>query len=149
MGKAIGIDLGTTNTAVAVLVDGRPRVLEDEKGYKVLPSCVSLKPSKNGEAGFVVGQAAKNLIVTRPDRTVYAVKRLMGRRFDSPEVQAIKRPSASHCCQSASSPTDKSAPAKAASCRKRRPSPTWPYSPVIFTRGNLKCPGTPVPIASA
>ena len=77
--------------AVAVLVDGRPRVLEDEKGYKVLPSCVSLKPSKNGEAGFVVGQAAKNLIVTRPDRTVYAVKRLMGRRFDSPEVQAIKR----------------------------------------------------------
>ena len=91
MGKAIGIDLGTTNTAVAVLVDGRPRVLEDEKGYKVLPSCVSVKASKSGELQFIVGQAAKNLIVTKPDRTVYAVKRLMGRRFDSPEVQQIKR----------------------------------------------------------
>ena len=60
MGKAIGIDLGTTNTAVAVLVDGRPRVLEDERGYKVLPSCVSLKV----DGQFVVGEAARNLAIT-------------------------------------------------------------------------------------
>jgi molecular chaperone DnaK len=83
MGKSIGIDLGTTNTAVAVILDGRPKVLEDEKGYKVLPSCVSWK----GEGRYVIGQAAKNLILSAPDRTVYAVKRLIGRRYDSVEVQ--------------------------------------------------------------
>jgi molecular chaperone DnaK len=86
MGKAIGIDLGTTNTAVAVLVDGRPRVLEDERGYKVLPSCVSMKD----DGQFVVGQAARNLAITRPDRTVYAVKRLAGRRHDSAEAVQIR-----------------------------------------------------------
>jgi molecular chaperone DnaK len=83
MGKSIGIDLGTTNTAVAVIIDGRPKVLEDEKGYKVLPSCVSWK----GEGRYVIGQAAKNLILSAPERTVYAVKRLIGRRYDSVEVQ--------------------------------------------------------------
>ncbi|MFH1467242.1 MAG: Hsp70 family protein [Pseudomonadota bacterium] len=86
MGKSIGIDLGTTNTAIAVIIDGRPRVLEDEKGYKVLPSCVSWK----GEGRYVIGQAAKNLILSAPGRTVHAVKRLMGRRFDSPEVQRTR-----------------------------------------------------------
>ncbi|MDP2311846.1 MAG: Hsp70 family protein [Pseudomonadota bacterium] len=81
----IGIDLGTTNTAVAVLENGRPRVIEDDRGYKVLPSVISAK----GEGRFVVGQAAHNLMLTRPDRTIYAAKRLIGRRFDSPEVQRI------------------------------------------------------------
>ncbi len=87
MGKAIGIDLGTTNTAVSVLVDGRPRVLEDDKGYKVLPSCVAFK----GDGKRVVGQAAKNLIITQPENTAYAIKRLMGRRYDSPEVAEVKK----------------------------------------------------------
>jgi molecular chaperone DnaK len=87
MGKAIGIDLGTTNTAVAVLIDGRPRVLEDEKGYKVLPSCVALK----GDGSAVVGQAARNLIITQPENTAYAIKRLMGRRFDSVEVGEVQK----------------------------------------------------------
>ena len=87
MGKAIGIDLGTTNTAVAVLVDGRPRVLEDEKGYKVLPSCVAFK----GDGKRVVGQTARNLIITQPENTAYAIKRLMGRRYDSPEVAEVKK----------------------------------------------------------
>jgi molecular chaperone DnaK len=87
LGKTIGIDLGTTNTVVAVLIDGRPRVLEDDKGYKVLPSVVSWK----GEGRYAVGQPAKNLILTAPDRTVYAIKRLMGRRYDSPEVTEVKR----------------------------------------------------------
>jgi len=86
MGKTIGIDLGTTNTCVAVLKDGRPTVLKDEKGYKVLPSVVSMK----GEGRYVVGQQAKNLILTNPTRTVYAIKRLMGRRFDSPEAARVR-----------------------------------------------------------
>ncbi len=88
MPRIIGIDLGTTNTAVAVMEAGRPRVIEDERGYKVLPSVISAK----GEGKFVVGQAAHNLILTRPERTVYATKRLIGRRYDSAEVQeAIRR----------------------------------------------------------
>jgi len=87
MGKVIGIDLGTTNTAVAVMEGGRPRVLEDEKGYNVFPSCVSLS-DKNEP---IVGHPAKTLIMTRPDRTVYAIKRLMGCRFDSARVQQVKR----------------------------------------------------------
>ena len=74
MGRVIGIDLGTTNTAIAVLEDGRPRVLEDDKGYAVIPSCIATK----GEGNYVVGYAAKNLILTHPDRTVYGVKRLLG-----------------------------------------------------------------------
>ncbi len=86
MGKSIGIDLGTTNTAVAVILDGRPKVLEDEKGYKVLPSCVSWKD----EGRYVIGQSAKNLVLSAPDRTVYAIKRLIGRRFDSVEVQRTR-----------------------------------------------------------
>jgi molecular chaperone DnaK len=86
MGKTIGIDLGTTNTCVAVLKDGRPNVLKDEKGYKVLPSVVSMK----GEGRYVVGQQAKNLILTAPGKTVYAAKRLMGRRADSPEAARVR-----------------------------------------------------------
>ena len=53
MGVSIGIDLGTTNTAVAALVGGRPKVIEDDKGYRVLPSCVSARPGGD----FIVGQA--------------------------------------------------------------------------------------------
>jgi molecular chaperone DnaK len=87
MAKVIGIDLGTTNTAVAVLEKGRPRVIEDDKGYKVLPSCVSAKP----DGDFIVGQAARNKILTDPDRTVYAIKRLIGRRYDSQQAQEAKR----------------------------------------------------------
>ena len=86
MGRIVGIDLGTTNTAVAILQDGRPRVIEDDRGYKVLPTVVSAR----GEGRFIVGQAAHNLILTHPDRTVYATKRLIGRRFDSPEVQRCR-----------------------------------------------------------
>ncbi|MFT5680056.1 MAG: molecular chaperone DnaK [Myxococcota bacterium] len=87
MGRAIGIDLGTTNTAVAVMLDGRPRVLEDDKGYNVFPSCISL----TDEGGYVIGATAKSLIMTRPDRTVSAIKRLMGRRFDSPQALQAQR----------------------------------------------------------
>ncbi|MCP4809803.1 MAG: Hsp70 family protein [Proteobacteria bacterium] len=87
MGRTIGIDLGTTNTAVAVFIKGRPKVLEDEKGYKVLPSVVCQKE----DGSFVVGQAAKNRILTDPDNTVYAVKRLIGRQFSSRQAQDTAR----------------------------------------------------------
>jgi len=87
MGIGIGIDLGTTNTAVAVLENGRPKVLEDEKGYKVLPSCVSIK----GDGNFVVGQAARALLLTEPSKTVSAVKRLLGRRYDSTEAELVRQ----------------------------------------------------------
>ena len=87
MGRTIGIDLGTTNTAVAVFMKGRPKVLEDEKGYKVLPSVVCQKE----DGSFVVGQAAKNRILTDPDNTVYAVKRLIGRQFSSRQAQDTAR----------------------------------------------------------
>ena len=82
MQKAIGIDLGTTNTVVAVLLDGRPQVLEDDRGYRVLPSVVTI----DGLGAEVVGHAARNRILTDPDKTVYAIKRLMGRRFDSEQI---------------------------------------------------------------
>ena len=82
MGTIIGIDLGTTNTAVSVVVDGKPKVLQDAHGYKVLPSMVWV-----GDDGTVkVGQQCKSLWVTDPGRTAFAVKRLIGRRFGSPEV---------------------------------------------------------------
>ena len=66
---------------------GRPRVIEDGKGYKVLPSVVYQKD----DGSFVVGQAAKSHILTSPDRTVYAVKRLIGRRFESGQAQAARQ----------------------------------------------------------
>jgi molecular chaperone DnaK len=87
MGKAIGIDLGTTNTAVAVMVDGRPRVIEDSKGYKVMPSCITVRP----DGSRLVGHAAHGLIITQPESTAYATKRLMGRRFDSHEVTETRQ----------------------------------------------------------
>ncbi len=83
MGRIIGIDLGTTNTVVAVMEGERARVLEDERGNRLLASIVGTK----GNGAFVFGAAAANLVLTRPDRVVYAAKRFMGRRFDSPEVQ--------------------------------------------------------------
>ena len=87
MNKAIGIDLGTTNTVVAVLLDGRPQVLEDDRGYRVLPSVVLVD-----EFGAeVVGHAARNRILTDPDRTLYAIKRLMGRRFDSDQAAEARQ----------------------------------------------------------
>ena len=82
MGHVIGIDLGTTNTAVSVVVDGRPKMLEDSHGYKVVPSVVWV-----GDDGTVkVGQQCKSLLVTDPSRTAFAVKRLIGRHFGSPEA---------------------------------------------------------------
>ena len=83
----VGIDLGTTNCCVAAIVDGRPKIIEDERGYNILPSCVAFR----SKGKFVVGHGAKALILTNPDQTVYAIKRLIGRKFTSPEVQSSRK----------------------------------------------------------
>ncbi len=80
MAKVIGIDLGTTNSCVAVMEGGNPKVIENSEGARTTPSVVAF--TKDGER--LVGQPAKRQTVTNPDNTVFAVKRLIGRRFDDP-----------------------------------------------------------------
>jgi molecular chaperone DnaK len=78
MGKIIGIDLGTTNSVVAVMEGGEPKVIENEEGGRTTPSVVAF--TKSGER--LVGQVAKRQAITNPENTVYSIKRFMGRRFD-------------------------------------------------------------------
>ncbi len=86
MGKVIGIDLGTTNSCVAVMEGGEPRVIENAEGGRTTPSMVAI--AKNGER--LVGTVAKRQAVTNADNTVYSVKRLMGRKFGDEEVTRLK-----------------------------------------------------------
>ncbi len=83
MAKVIGIDLGTTNSVVAVIEAGEPTVLENSEGSRLTPSIVAI--TKTGER--LVGQVAKRQAVTNPENTVFSIKRLMGRRYDDSEVQ--------------------------------------------------------------
>jgi molecular chaperone DnaK len=83
MGKIIGIDLGTTNSCVSVMEGGEAKIIMNIEGGRTTPSVVAF--SENGER--LVGQVAKRQAVTNPENTVFGVKRLMGRKFDSPEVQ--------------------------------------------------------------
>ena len=83
MGKIIGIDLGTTNSCVAIMEGGDPIVIANQEGNRTTPSIVAI--SENGER--LVGQVAKRQAITNSENTVYAVKRLIGRKYSSKEIQ--------------------------------------------------------------
>jgi molecular chaperone DnaK len=83
MARVVGIDLGTTNSVVAVMEGGEPKVLVNSEGSRITPSVVAF--TDKGER--LVGQIARRQAITNPENTVYAVKRLIGRRFSDPEVQ--------------------------------------------------------------
>lgn len=83
MSKILGIDLGTTNSAMAIMEGGAPKIIENIEGNRTTPSVIAI--SKNGER--IVGQAAKRQAVINPENTIYAVKRLIGRHFGEEEVQ--------------------------------------------------------------
>jgi molecular chaperone DnaK len=87
MGKVIGIDLGTTNSCVAVMDGKNPKVIENAEGMRTTPSIVAF--SDDGER--LVGQPAKRQAVTNPEKTIFAVKRLIGRRYDDPMVEKDKK----------------------------------------------------------
>src|SRR5512141_2106165 len=81
--KIIGIDLGTTNSCVAIMEGGQPKVIENSEGARTTPSIVAYQ--EDGE--ILVGAPAKRQAVTNPKNTIFAVKRLIGRRFEEKEVQ--------------------------------------------------------------
>src|ERR1044072_9736521 len=83
MAKVIGIDLGTTNSVVAIMEGGDPVVIANSEGGRTTPSVVAF--TESGER--LVGQVAKRRAITNPQNTVFAIKRLIGRRFDDPLVQ--------------------------------------------------------------
>src|SRR6186713_1395119 len=83
MGKVIGIDLGTTNSCVAIMDGGKPKVIENSEGDRTTPSIVAF--TKDDEV--LVGQTAKRQAVTNPSNTLYAIKRLIGRKFNDDVVQ--------------------------------------------------------------
>ena len=87
MGKIIGIDLGTTNSAVAVMEGGKPEIIANAEGNRTTPSVVAIKKDKNGKDERLVGQVANRQRVTNAKDTIYGVKRLIGRSFSDKEVQ--------------------------------------------------------------
>ena len=87
MSKIIGIDLGTTNSVVSVMEGGEPTVIPSAEGGRLFPSVVAF--TKNGER--LVGQIARRQAVVNPDNTVFSIKRLMGRRYDEPEVEKARQ----------------------------------------------------------
>ncbi len=90
MGKVIGIDLGTTNSCVAVMQGGDVRVIENSEGHRTTPSYVAFVEGEKGEFEVKVGESAKRQAVTNPTNTVYAYKRLIGRRYDDAVVKKDK-----------------------------------------------------------
>ena len=88
MGKVIGIDLGTTNSCVAVMEGTQPKVIENAEGARTTPSIVAFLD--DGER--LVGQPAKRQAVTNPEHTFFAIKRLVGRTYDDPMTQKDKGP---------------------------------------------------------
>ncbi len=86
MAKVIGIDLGTTNSCVAIMDGAQPRVIENSEGARTTPSIVGFSETER-----LVGQPAKRQAVTNPSNTVFAVKRLIGRRFDDSMIAKDKK----------------------------------------------------------
>ena len=86
MSKILGIDLGTTNSAMAVVVGGEPKIIENKEGNRTTPSVVAM--TKNNER--IVGALASRQAITNPKNTIFSIKRLIGRRFSDPEVQRDK-----------------------------------------------------------
>src|SRR6266508_1840539 len=84
MAKVIGIDLGTTNSVMAVMEAGEPVVLENAEGSRLTPSVVA---SNAKTAERYVGQIAKRQAITNPENTIFSIKRFMGRKYDDPEVR--------------------------------------------------------------
>ncbi|HVC34251.1 MAG TPA: molecular chaperone DnaK, partial [Chloroflexota bacterium] len=84
MAKVLGIDLGTTNSVMAIIEAGEPTVIENAEGSRLTPSVVAINP-KTGER--LVGQVAKRQAITNPENTIYSIKRFMGRKFSDTEVQ--------------------------------------------------------------
>jgi len=87
MAKVIGIDLGTTNSCVAIMEGGEPVVIPNSEGSRTTPSVVAFTESSER----LVGQIAKRQSITNPDNTIYSIKRLIGRKYDSPEVTEAKK----------------------------------------------------------
>src|SRR5712675_9279 len=88
MGKIIGIDLGTTNSVVAVIEGGQPTVIVNQEGNRTTPSVVAF--TKEGER--LVGQVAKRQAVTNPENTIFSIKRFMGRKYDEVAAEASRVP---------------------------------------------------------
>src|SRR3546814_9144928 len=86
MSKVIGIDLGTTNSCVAIMEGSQPKVIENAEGVRTTPSMVAF--TEGGER--LVGQSAKRQAVTNPENTLFAIKRLIGRRYDDPMTEKDK-----------------------------------------------------------
>ena len=87
MGKVIGIDLGTTNSCVAIMEAGEPTVIPSQEGGRIVPSVVAV--SKTGER--MVGQVAKRQAVTNPENTIFSIKRFIGRKFNEATVKADQK----------------------------------------------------------
>ncbi|HYD17859.1 MAG TPA: molecular chaperone DnaK [Patescibacteria group bacterium] len=95
MGKIVGIDLGTTKSAIAIYENDQPKIYQNTKGKRTTPSYVALKKTKDKKSGevsqeWIVGETAKNQAIVNPLSTLYGVKRLIGRRFDDPEVKKME-----------------------------------------------------------
>ena len=119
MGKVIGIDLGTTNSCVAVMEGSTPKVIENSEGARTTPSIVAF--TDDGER--LVGQPAKRQAVTNPERTFFAIKRLIGRPFDDPDDARRTRSSSPTRSSRATTATPGSRPT-ARTIRPRRSPPS-------------------------
>ncbi|MDE1153188.1 MAG: molecular chaperone DnaK [Micavibrio sp.] len=90
MGKIVGIDLGTTKSAIAIYENDQPKIYQNSKGKRTTPSYAALKKNKDKTQEWVIGEAAKNQAIMNPLNTLYGVKRLIGRKFAEPEVQKMQ-----------------------------------------------------------